>query len=76
MRLGATHIIEWITDTTELTTGDSWNLGIGGGASILTEGDKTAIAPNGGAGIGSASTRTDLVIEGVYAIWHDPSLVK
>lgn len=54
MRLGATHVQVVYQGQGEVSGGSSWNIGIGGGASVMRSGDDIAIAPNGGLGYGRA----------------------
>jgi hypothetical protein len=55
MAYGATNITLERPTAKVVQKGDTWSVGIGGGASVLTgTGGETAIAPNGGLGIGSA----------------------
>ncbi len=51
---GGQVIVPVAKDTAAVSNGSAWNVGIGGGASILRDGDKVAIAPNGGTGYGKA----------------------
>ncbi len=76
MKLGATHMIKVGDDSGDVATGDSWNIGISGGASIITSGDGVAIAPNGGLGFGSASASNETIPAMVFELYVDPTLIK
>lgn len=74
LRAGATHMRLIFVDAGESNNGDSWNIGLGGGASIMANGDATAIAPNGGLGIGHADSFSELRPEMVFELTFDSSL--
>lgn len=72
MWLGATHMKLAYYDTGNEATGSSWNIGLGGGASILTGADdNVAIAPNGGLGFGSAKAGNEERPALVYELSFD-----
>jgi len=68
-KLGATEIKLVKVDSQEVDTGKAINIGIGGGASFLSHGDKTAIAPNGGTGWGKASSSSEELPAIVVALY-------
>lgn len=76
MLVGATHFVKIATSAMEATEGSAWNIGLGGGASILADGDSKAIAPNAGTGYGKAKTHNELRPELVIAVYYDKAYVK
>lgn len=59
MKLGATSVVLGDLTGGTIGTGSSFNIGIGGGASIMVDGDSKAIAPSGGTGYGKAKSSTE-----------------
>lgn len=76
MALGATHMIRVYRDNGIDASGSSWNIGIGGGASIVTSGDSLAIAPNGGMGIGGAKASNEARPDMVFEIYFVKEIIK
>ena len=74
MYAGATHIVP-VRDQGAYLEGSSWNIGLGGGASILTDGGTAAIAPNGGFGFGKAKSNNEVRPAIMAELWHDASVV-
>ena len=76
MRLGATSMVKEMDNYGAFSEGTAWNVGLGGGGSILTgKGDDTAVMPNGGIGYGSASATNELRPAYVFALYFDPERV-
>lgn len=68
MKKGATHIVQVYSGATgEKASGDAWNIGLGGGASIISGADgSVAVAPNGGFGYGEATAFNRALPDGAY----------
>jgi len=75
MKSGATHFRVLMVDTVEAVEGSAWNIGIGGGASIMADGGEKAIAPNGGTGYGKARAENDLRPAAIIELYYDESSV-
>ena len=74
MKAGATHMRLIEFGAGEMAQGNSWNIGFGGGASVITgSSGKTAVAPNGGLGFGSADSFNELRPEMVFELTFDAS---
>ena len=75
MKAGATHMKLVDFGAGESAEGSAWNVGIGGGASLMsgTGGDAIAIAPNGGTGYGKAKAISELRPEMVFELRFDAS---
>ena len=75
MKAGATHMRLIDFSAGENAEGSSWNIGLGGGASLMsgTGGDAIAIAPNGGTGYGKAKATSELRPEMVFELRFDAS---
>ena len=69
MDAGGTHIIPDVDQGVYLE-GSSWNVGFGGGASILSGDGQTAIAPNGGTGFGKAKSNNEVRPAIVVAVYR------
>jgi hypothetical protein len=74
MYAGATHIVPAVDEGAYLE-GSSWNIGLGGGASILTSGGTAAIAPNGGLGYGKAKSNNEMRPAIMAELWHVASAI-
>jgi len=55
--------------------GKSWNIGIGGGASMFVKGDDIGIAPSGGIGVGGAKASNESVPQMSFKVYCDSSLI-
>jgi hypothetical protein len=75
MKLGATHMHRVYLGGGDVANGSSWNIGIGGGASIITSGDTVAIAPNGGMGFGAAKASNTTLPDMVFEIYSSEELL-
>lgn len=71
MKAGATHFKVVMEDAVEEAEGSAWNIGFGGGASLLSSGDKIAIAPNGGLGYGKARTSNEMRPAAAVELYFD-----
>ena len=77
MEAGATHMRLVFMESGEMAEGDSWNIGLGGGASIMSGGaERLAVAPNGGLGIGHADAFNELRPEMVFELTFDKALTS
>jgi hypothetical protein len=76
MKAGATHAVI-IYDYGVESDGSSWNIGVGGGASIVASGDGgVMVAPNGGMGFGSATARNNKLPAMVVKCYRNESAAK
>lgn len=77
MKMGLTHIrrLDGV-ETSKHLEGSAWNIGVGGGASILTNGEDLALAPNGGAGYGKAKSASQMRPDAVYEVYFAKELIK
>jgi hypothetical protein len=77
MELGMTHITRLgDVEITKVLQGSSWNIGISGGASIMTQGEDMAIAPNGGLGFGAANSKSEYRPDAVYEVSYSAGLIR
>lgn len=77
MKAGATHMKLVDFTVGELSEGSAWNIGLGGGASIMKgAGDSLAVAPNGGLGFGKAKAFNELRPEMVFELSFDKELAS
>jgi hypothetical protein len=77
MKLGMTHIIRLgEVELTKVLDGSAWNIGVGGGASIMTSGEDIGIAPNGGLGYGKAKTSSEFRPDAVYEVSYSADLIR
>jgi hypothetical protein len=76
MKAGMTHIVRVARDKSKTLSGSSWNIGISGGASLVTSGTDIGIAPNGGLGYGSAKSSSQYRPDAVYAVFYSASLIR
>jgi hypothetical protein len=71
MYAGMTGIVRVHKDSGKVASGKSWNVGLGGGASIITSGDSVAIAPNGGLGVGGAKASNEELPDMVFEVYFN-----
>jgi len=77
MWLGATHIgIVKKDNKGNFSMGDSWNIGLGGGASLAADGGDKMIAPNGGLGFGKAEAHNELRPAAMAVLYYDETFIK
>jgi hypothetical protein len=77
MKAGLTHIRRLDSvETSKHLEGSAWNLGIGGGASIMSSGEDLALAPNGGAGYGKAKSSSQMRPDAVYEVSFAEGMIK
>jgi len=76
MEVGATHMQLVYSDDGDVAIGSSWNIGIGGGASIMSTSETVAIAPNGGFGFGKAKASNESRPAMVFALYFDKTLLS
>jgi len=76
MKIGATHVIFIKQSDGKEAEGGSWNIGIGGGASIMSNSETVAVAPNGGLGFGKAKAYNEMRPAMVFSIWYDEDTVQ
>jgi len=77
MKAGATHMRLVKFEAGEISDGSAWNIGLGGGASMMSGrgGDGMVIAPNGGLGYGKAKAFNELRPEMVFELTFDKTFV-
>lgn len=75
MYAGMTGIKRVYKDSGKVASGKSWNVGLGGGASIITSGDSVAVAPNGGLGFGGAKASNELLPDMVFEVYFNADKV-
>lgn len=75
MDLGSTDIVRMYDDSGFIVDGSAWNIGLGGGASIMSAGGNIAIAPNGGLGYGSAHSESEMRPAMVFKLFSDQSRI-
>lgn len=77
MKAGMTHIVRLgEVEVSKVLSGSAWNIGFGGGASIMTSGEDMGIAPNGGFGYGKAKSSSQFRPDAVYEVSYDASLIR
>jgi hypothetical protein len=77
MELGMTHIVRLgDADASKVLEGSSWNIGISGGASVISQGEDLAIAPSGGLGYGAAKSKSEYRPDAVYKVSYSKSLIR
>lgn len=76
MEAGFTHIQRLgAVETSKHLNGTAWNIGISGGASIMSNGEDFAIAPQGGLGYGKAKSSNQYRPDAVYEVYFDKSKI-
>jgi len=75
MKAGATHIELVRVSSADHATGSAWNVGIGGGASIMSNSETVAIAPNGGLGYGKAKASNEARPSLAFGAYFDKTLL-
>jgi len=75
MKAGATHIELVRVSSADHATGSAWNVGIGGGASIMSNSETVAIAPNGGLGFGKAKASNEARPSLAFGAYFDKNLL-
>jgi len=77
MKAGATHMKLVEFEAGEVAEGSAWNVGLGGGASVIKGASgQLAIAPNGGLGYGKAKAFNELRPEMVFELSFDNELTS
>lgn len=76
MDVGATHMKQVAAGSGEVIEGDAWNIGLGGGASLLSSGNSVAVVPNGGLGIGEADSYSEIRPGFVFELSFDETIIK
>jgi hypothetical protein len=77
MLAGATGIARLdAVETSKHLNGTAWNIGISGGASIMSNGEDLAIAPQGGLSYGKAKSSNQYRPDAVYEIYFDAGKIK
>ena len=76
MAAGATHAsIQY--DSGDVADGSSWNVGLGGGASIVANSNGTVmVAPNGGLGVGGATAFNNKLPALAIKLYYDVTVIK
>jgi len=76
MELGATHA-SILYDAGEVADGSSWNIGLGGGASIVAnKSGSVMVAPNGGTGFGSATAFNSKLPALIVKLYYDVTVIR
>ena len=77
MKNGFTHIRRLgDVETSKVLDGSAWNIGISGGASIMSNNEDLAIAPQGGLGYGSAKSASQYRPDAVYEVSFSKELIE
>jgi len=77
MEAGMTHIKRLgPVETSKHLSGTAWNIGLSGGASIMSDGENLALAPQGGLSYGKADSTNLYRPDAVYEISFDKSRIN